>query len=82
MRTATPFTPPAARLLGLLAWAAMSLAYLPMLRFYGRSPLWAPCLPLIAAFYVGATLDSALRHWQGRGGSWKGRTYRIGRRVF
>jgi hopene-associated glycosyltransferase HpnB len=71
--------PPAARLAGLLAWLMMSVAYVPTLRFHGRSPLWAPCLPLIAAFYLGATLDSALRHWQGRGGSWKGRTYRIGR---
>jgi len=30
-------------------------------------------LPAIAAIYVAWTLDSALRHWRGRGGEWKGR---------
>lgn len=57
----------------LLAWALMALSYLPMLRFYRLSPLWAPFLPLVALFYLGATLDSARRYWQGRGGEWKGR---------
>jgi len=48
--------------------------FLPTLMFYGRSPLWALALPVIALFYMGATVDSAIRHWQGRGGEWKGRT--------
>jgi len=56
-----------------LAWAAMCCAYAPMLRYYGRSPLWAPALPLIALFYVGATLASAVRYWRGKGGQWKAR---------
>lgn len=56
-----------------LAWAAMMLCFLPILRYYGRAPFWSPFLPLIALFYLGATLDSARRHWQGRGGEWKGR---------
>ncbi|MDE1180249.1 glycosyltransferase [Paraburkholderia sp.] len=56
-----------------LAWAAMCCAYAPMLRYYGRSPLWAPFLPLIALFYVGATFASALRYWRGKGGQWKAR---------
>jgi hopene-associated glycosyltransferase HpnB len=56
-----------------LAWSAMSLAYLPMLRFYGLSPLWAPLLPAISLVYLAATVDSARRHWQGAGGEWKGR---------
>jgi hypothetical protein len=30
-------------------------------------------LPLIAAFYMGYTLDSAVQFWRGRGGMWKGR---------
>jgi hypothetical protein len=51
----------------------MSIAYTPMLRFYGRSILWAPALPLVALFYAGATIDSAIRYWTGRGGMWKGR---------
>jgi hypothetical protein len=46
---------------------------LAMLRYYARSPLWAPLLPLVALFYLGATLASAWRYRQGRGGQWKGR---------
>ncbi len=64
---------PVGILLGLAAWMLMSISYLPMLRFYKRSPGWAPLLPLIALFYIGATVDSALRYWTGRGGEWKGR---------
>jgi hypothetical protein len=59
--------------LGLTAWLLMSLAYLPMVRFYRLSWLWAPTLPLTAVFYMGATLHSAVRYWSGAGGSWKGR---------
>jgi hypothetical protein len=59
--------------LGLTAWAAMSLAFLPTLRLYERSPAWAPLLPLIAVVYMAATIDSARRHWLGRGAEWKGR---------
>ncbi len=56
-----------------LAWAMMSLAYLPMLREY-RQPAWlAPLLPATALFYLGATIDSARRYWLRRGGQWKGR---------
>ena len=49
------------------AWAAMSLIYAPALGFYGVSPLWAPLLPVVAMFYLGATLDSAIQHWRGKG---------------
>ncbi len=59
--------------LGLAAWAAMALAFLPTLRLYQCSPAWAPMLPVIALVYMAATVDSARRHWQGRGGEWKGR---------
>ncbi len=59
--------------LGILAWILMSIAFLPMLRFYGQSPLWAPLLPLSAAFYAAATVHSALQYWMDRGGQWKGR---------
>jgi hopene-associated glycosyltransferase HpnB len=62
-----------AAVLGLAAWIAMSLAFVPCLRYYRASPAWAPLLPLIALFYTGATLDSARRHWAGRGGEWKER---------
>jgi hopene-associated glycosyltransferase HpnB len=59
--------------LGLASWILMAIAYAPALRFYGRSIAWAPLLPLIALFYVSATLDSALSYWTGRGGVWKDR---------
>ncbi|HUZ75118.1 MAG TPA: glycosyltransferase [Stellaceae bacterium] len=55
------------------AWAAMAVAYVPMLRFYRLSPLWAPLLPAVALVYLAATLDSARRYYRGRGGTWKGR---------
>ncbi len=59
---------------GAVAWLLMALAYLPMLRLYGLAPLWALALPLVALFYVGATINSARRFYGGRGGEWKGRT--------
>ncbi len=59
--------------LGSLAWLLMSCAYFPALRFYRRSPLWAPFLPLVALFYLAATVHSALEYWRGAGGMWKGR---------
>ncbi len=64
-----------ARLLGWLAWAALALAFQPTLRRYRLTPLWGAALPLIALFYLGATLASAARHHAGRGGGWKNRTY-------
>jgi len=59
--------------LGLAAWAMMAITYLPTVRFYRISPLWAAALPVAAAFYTYATWLSALRYWLGRGGQWKGR---------
>jgi len=63
-----------ANLVGAAAWALMALAYLPILRLYRVSPLWAVALPLIAAAYVAFTLDSAYQHRRGKGGLWKGRS--------
>jgi hopene-associated glycosyltransferase HpnB len=62
-----------ARTLGLAAWILMSVSFLPTVRFYRLSPLWAPLLPLTALFYTSATWLSAVRYWMGKGGSWKGR---------
>ncbi len=59
--------------LGLAAWLLMTVTYLPTVRFYELSPLWAPFLPVAAAFYSYATWLSAVRYWLGRGGQWKGR---------
>lgn len=59
---------------GLMAWAIMAVLFQPMLHFYRRSPLWGIVMPVIAAFYTGATLMSAVHYRQGRGGMWKGRS--------
>jgi hopene-associated glycosyltransferase HpnB len=59
--------------MGFLAWALMTVTYLPTVRFYRLSPLWAFSLPFAAAFYCYATVVSAVRYWTGRGGQWKGR---------
>jgi hopene-associated glycosyltransferase HpnB len=59
---------------GMAASAMMMIAYVPALRFYGVSIFWALLLPVIALFYLGATVHSAISHWRGRGGLWKGRT--------
>src|SRR5471032_2029078 len=61
-----------AQALGLFAWAIMAIAFQPMLRFYRRSPLWGPFLPLIALAYMAFTLDSAYQYARKRGGLWKG----------
>jgi hopene-associated glycosyltransferase HpnB len=58
---------------GGIAFAVMTLAYAPMVRYYGLNPLWALTLPVAAIFYMGATIRSAMRYWRGRGGDWKGR---------
>lgn len=62
-------------LTGILGWLLMTFAYYPTIRFYKCSPWFALSLPAIAFLYTLMTLDSALRHWQGRGGAWKGRVY-------
>ncbi|MFD7614051.1 glycosyltransferase [Streptomyces sp. NPDC059828] len=57
------------------AWAVMAGTYVPILRYY-RQTLWlAPLLPVTALLYLLMTVDSAVRHYQGRGAAWKGRTY-------
>jgi len=60
-------------LLGAAAWVLMTICFLPTVRLYRLSPLWAAALPAIAAFYMGATFHSAFKFWTGRGGKWKGR---------
>jgi hopene-associated glycosyltransferase HpnB len=61
------------QLAGWLAWIIMALMYQPMLRFYRLSPLWGLALPLIGIFYAAFTFQSAIQHWSGKGGMWKGR---------
>jgi hypothetical protein len=61
-------------MIGAAAYLLMSATYLPLVRFYQLSPLWALTLPFSAVFYVAATIHSAVMYWSGRGGEWKGRT--------
>jgi hopene-associated glycosyltransferase HpnB len=63
------------RVAGLVAFGLAAGSYLPTLRRYRQSLLWALALPLIASFYMAATLGSALNYWFGRGARWKNRAY-------
>jgi hopene-associated glycosyltransferase HpnB len=64
---------------GWFTWMAMAVAYQPMLRFYRLSPLWGFAMPAIGAVYAVFTIQSALQHWRGQGGMWKGRAQAISR---
>ncbi|NJR49130.1 MAG: glycosyltransferase [Leptolyngbyaceae cyanobacterium CSU_1_3] len=61
--------------INLCTYLLMSLMYLPIIRFYQTSVWFAFCLPAIGLLYTLMTMDSARRHWQGKGGAWKGRIY-------
>lgn len=61
--------------IAMAAWAILSWLYLPTLRLYEKPVYLAPLLPVAALFYMMMTIDSALRHWRGQGGAWKGRYY-------
>jgi len=68
----TLFAPPGPpRAMGGAAWLLMAALYLPAVRYYRQPWFWAPLLPAIATFYLGATLWSAASYWRGRGGMWK-----------
>ncbi len=68
-----------ARRFGLMAWSLMAGSYWPILTFYRVSRLRIVTLPLIALTYMLFTIDSAVQHWRGRGGMWKGRAQALGR---
>jgi hopene-associated glycosyltransferase HpnB len=63
----------ATALLGFATWAAMVIAFRPILRFYGLHPAWGVALPIIAIVYTVWTVESALQYARGEGGAWKGR---------
>jgi hopene-associated glycosyltransferase HpnB len=58
------------------AWFAMGWAFAPTLSRYGLGPWYGITLPLAGLLYTLMTLDSARLYWLGKGGDWKGRTYR------
>jgi hopene-associated glycosyltransferase HpnB len=66
-----------AQIAGALAWLAMAVAFVPMLRFYKLPTLWSIALPIIGVLYTAFTFDSAIQFWRGRGGMWKGRAQAI-----
>ena len=62
-------------LISFIGYLLMTFSYFPIIHFYKCSPVFAFSLPIIAFLYTSMTIDSALQHWQGRGGAWKGRVY-------
>jgi hopene-associated glycosyltransferase HpnB len=62
-------------MLGATTWLIMWWTSLPTLDLYNRSAFWGVLLPLSGFLYTLMTIDSARRHYLGRGGAWKGRTY-------
>ena len=62
---------------GLITWLGLAgAAYAPTLKLYGLSFGWILALPLAALLFTLMTLSSAIRHWRGRGSTWKGRSYK------
>lgn len=58
-----------------LTWLLMTCAYIPTIKLYKLSIIWALWLSAIAFLYTLMTIDSAVKYYQGKGGAWKGRTY-------
>jgi hopene-associated glycosyltransferase HpnB len=66
----------AGRWYGASAWLMLACSYIPTLNRFRRSWAWSIVLPLVALFYLAATIVSAVDHYTGRGVAWKGRAYR------
>jgi hopene-associated glycosyltransferase HpnB len=64
-----------ARIASLAAFAAMIATYLPTLRFYRLSALWAVLLPFTGTLYLAMTVNSGWRYYRGIRSSWRGRVY-------
>ena len=59
----------------LLALAAMSWSYRPIVRFYSLNPLWIASLSIAACLFLAMTWTSAWRYWSGERSRWKSRSY-------
>lgn len=70
-----PFLDGLFALAGFVLLSAMLYSYLPMIGFYKINFLWAATLPFAALIYMGATLDSALRHAFGHKNNWRGQRF-------
>jgi len=64
-----------ARIASLMAMTAMIATYLPTLRFYRLSLLWAVLLPFTGTLYLAMTVNSAWRYYRGVRSTWRGRVY-------
>jgi hopene-associated glycosyltransferase HpnB len=64
-----------ARAVAWLGLVSMLAAYLPVVRFYRRTPFLVITLPVVASLYLLMTWSSALRYWRGQRSVWKGRRY-------
>ncbi|MEX0695348.1 MAG: glycosyltransferase [Rhodospirillales bacterium] len=62
-------------LLGGVIWLVIAWTYMPTLDLYRANAAWALSMPFAGILYALMTIDSARRHYAGRGGAWKGRTY-------
>lgn len=56
-------------------WVLMAVTAVPTYESYGQSWRAALVFPWSAALFTAMTFYSVWRHWRGRGGGWKGRTY-------
>jgi hypothetical protein len=60
---------------GLAAFWLALVSYVPTLTRYRVPKYFALALPLIALFYMAATVASAVNYWRGTGAQWKSRAY-------
>lgn len=59
----------------IILWGILTFLYAPTLRLYGLHPIRGFALPFTAFLYMLMTIHSAIRHWRGKGGRWKERSY-------
>lgn len=60
---------------GLAAILLQVVAYIPTLRYYDMSPIYALSLPVAGTLYLLMTWSSAYRYYFSKGANWKGRYY-------
>ena len=61
--------------LGVAAFVLATISFMPTLARYGQNRFLSLAMPLVALFYMAATVGSALNYWFGRGATWKNRGY-------
>jgi hopene-associated glycosyltransferase HpnB len=66
---------PLGSLIAAASLVLMMAAFLPTIRFYDLSPVWALGFPIAAALFLAMTWSSAIRYWRGTRAVWKDRSY-------